>query len=142
VILNNLNFLFVSLLPRLLKSSSFPIKKNLRTEFLKIIKTLVLIILISYIFQTQITKLNNAIENLNTQIKITKEILESTSLNISDKIENLTFLTNTTKEKVEFALASLNTSDLTNRIDNLEELTSIYKIFLKLNILIIIPQNI
>ena len=139
MILNNLNFLFVSLLPRLLKSSSFPIKKNLRTEFLKIIKTLVLIILISYIFQTQITKLNNAIENLNTQIKITKEILESTSLNISDKIENLTFLTNTTKEKVEFALASLNTSDLTNRIDNLEELTSIYKIFLKLNILIIIP---
>lgn len=139
MILNNLNFLFVSLLLRLLKSSSFPIKKNLRTEFLKIIKTLVVIILISYIFQTQITKLNYAIENLNTQIKITKEIFESTSLNISDKIENLTFLTNTTKEKVEFALASLNTSDLTNRIDNLEELTSIYIIFLKLNILIIIP---
>jgi len=124
--LNNLNFLFVSLLFRILESSSFPIKKNPRTEFLRIIKTLVLIILIGYIFQTQITKLNNSIESLNTQIKITKESFESTSLDISDKIENLTFLTNTTKETVEFALASLNTSDLTNRIDNLEELTSIF----------------
>ena len=124
--MNNLNFLFVSLLFRILESSSFPIKKNPRTEFLRIIKTLVLIILIGYIFQTQITKLNNSIESLNTQIKITKESFESTSLNISDKIENLTFLTNITKETVEFALASLNTSDLTNRIDNLEELTSIF----------------
>ncbi len=124
--MNNLNFLFVSLLFRILESSSLPIKKNPRTEFLRIIKTLVLIILIGYIFQTQITKLNNSIESLNTQIKITKESFESTSLDISDKIENLTFLTNKTKETVEFALASLNTSDLANRIDNLEELTSIF----------------
>jgi uncharacterized membrane protein YraQ (UPF0718 family) len=88
------------------------------------IKTLVIIILIGYIFQTQITKINNSIEDLNTQIKLTKEIFESTSLNISDKIE-------TTKKTVEFALASLNTSDLMNRIEKLEELTSKLSIIFK-----------